>query len=189
MYSDCSHRYWKQRKRNFSLQSRVSLVLIIFTVMLLIGNAQRRKYLERHRLLLEKQRLVRPDPNEKQFEICELNMRGSIDLECQKLCNDELVSIPRPTMYKSCIHGCSRSIFSAAVIGCHMGSIEEAFQEENRVQGHNSCSRFQDVDPQPYVVSTCRKYYREGTKRGWNLGFDFINNLIDLEWEKIRNEV
>jgi hypothetical protein len=190
MYSDCSSKYWKQKRKSNPLKTKVSVTLIlILATILLVGNAHRnRKYEEKERLLLENQRNIRPSPTNIQFLTCDTNMRDVIDNECAELCRDEIVSIPRPTMYKSCIHGCSRSIFAAAKIGCRLGSLEEAFKEENRLQAQNSCSRFQNVEPQPYVLSTCRKYYREGTKHGRNLGNEFINNLIDSEWAKARNE-
>ena len=190
MYSDCSQRYWKQKKKPNLFKRKVTIVSIgIFTIVLLVGKVHRkRKYQERLRVLLEERKMVRPSPTEGQFQICESNMRDSVDTECSKLCINELLSIPRPTMHKSCMHGCSRSFFSAAVIGCRMGSMEEAFQEDHHIQANNSCSRFRNVDPQPYVLSTCGKHYREGTKRGRNLGHEFINNLIDTEWTRIKNE-
>ncbi len=191
MYSNSSVQYWKKRSKPNHFKAKISVVIVLtmtFFVLVNHHSSQRRKEEERRRTLLER-KTNRPNPTEQQFQMCEANMRDNITIECSKLCQDELVSIPRPTMHESCIHGCSRSIYTAAVIGCRMGSIEDAFQLENRHQAMNSCSRYQHVDPQPFVLSTCRKYYREGTKAGRNLGYNFINKIIDAYWEKIRNEI
>jgi len=194
MYSDCSNQYWKKRsKPHLTFKAKVSLAIFVTLVffMLISHSHRKRQYkeIQRQLLLKEQKKTIRPEPTKEHYQLCDANMRDNVKMECSKLCHDEIVSIPRPTMYDSCIHGCSRSIYSAAMIGCRMGSIEEAFQEESREQAINSCSRYQFVEPQPFVLSTCRKYYREGTKAGRNLGYEFINRLVDAHWERIRNEI
>lgn len=191
MYSDCSTNYWNKRKTSDSKwKVWIIFVVLILTLILLVKNTHKnRQYGIKQRMIIEDRKNTRPSPTEEEYRLCETNMRDISPIECAKLCHNEVGSIPRPLMYETCIHGCSRSLYSAAVIGCREGSIEKAFQIENQQQAANSCSRFHQVEPQPYVISTCRKYYREGTKTGRNLGYDFINKLIDRKWSRIRNEI
>ena len=184
--------YWRQKRKTNESRWKVSILFLtlILTLILLVKNTHRnRQYELKQRILLEKRKNTRPIPTEEEYRMCKTNMRDIIPTECAKLCNDEIGSIPRPLMYETCIHGCSRSIYPASTIGCREGSIEQAFATESKAQAANSCSRFHQVEPQPYVMSTCRKYYREGTKIGRNLGYDFINKLIDRKWSRIRNEI
>jgi hypothetical protein len=44
-----------------------------------------------------------------------------------------------------------------------------------------------NIEPKPEVQSTCRKYYREGTKKGHKIGSNFINNLVDIDWNEKKN--
>ena len=60
---------------------------------------------------------------------------------------------------------------------------EEAIKK-NSIEGqaYNACSRYQHSDPRPLVLSTCRKYHREGTKYGRNKALTFLNSLfLDAE--------
>ncbi len=197
MYSDCSTKYWKQRgQKPNSLKVKIIYVsTFICAFILLIGwhgyqNHKRHNEREIQRLLNEQRRNTRPNATEIQSKLCESNMRDRVDTECTQLCKNEILSVPRPTMYQSCVHGCSRSFFAAAIIGCRMGTVDQALENGGlSSKAMISCSRFQRVEPQPYVFSTCRKYFREGTIQGRNVGNELINSLIDSEWNRIRNEV
>ena len=68
-------------------------------------------------------------------------------------------------------------------MGCREGTEEDAFRK-TRTEGHNSCSRYADIDPKPDVQSTCRKYHRGGTKRGWQMGTEFMDGILNAEWAK-----
>lgn len=195
MYSNCSTHYWNKRQKPwYTKKTKLTYVLVflVMSMLLINDNTQRRK---RRRKEQQEQQLrslhqQRPNkPTDEQYKLCELNMRDSINSQCAKLCNGELNSIPRPLMYEACNHGCSRSIYSAAIVGCKMGSIEDAYHNENREQAMNSCSRYQHVEPTPFVSSTCRKYYREGTKTGRNLGYGFINEMVEIHWERKKSEI
>ena len=196
MYSDCSTKYWKQRQKPNSFKVKlICITTFICTFILLIGGHgyQRRKRhneLEIQRQLKEQRLNTRPDATETQYELCERNMRDRVDTECMQLCKDEIVSVPRPTMHQSCVHGCSRSFFAGAIVGCKMGTISQALKSGDQAnKAMISCSRYQRIEPQPYVFSTCRRYFREGIIKGRNVGNQFINSLIDSEWDRIRNEV
>ena len=137
---------------------------------------------------------------EEQLSLCESNMRDALRLECDDMCNVELSSLPRPTMYRSCHHGCSRSFYSGAVEGCREGGGAGAGSVPSPAlppspsvsvsspgnDANSSCSRYVTIEPKPDVQSTCKKYYREGTKRGRTMGLKFINELLDAEWERQR---
>jgi hypothetical protein len=117
-------------------------------------------------------------------------MRDALRLECDDICRVETKSIPRPTMYNACHHGCSRSFYAAAMIGCREGSEEGALLEINgESHSHTSCSRYIDVNPRPNVQITCKKYYKEGAGRGWKLGNEVINTLLEVAWnKKLKND-
>ena len=114
---------------------------------------------------------------------CETNMRDALRIECDEICSNEAKSVPRPTMYSSCHHGCSRSFYSAAIVGCREGSETEALTKING-ESHSSCSRYMNVNPRPSVQLLCKKYYNEGIERGWKLGNEFIDNILQMEWDK-----
>lgn len=193
MYSDCSSKYWKQRQKPNTLKLKIiSCSMFVCAILLLIGHHghRQRKQKETERFLEEQRRNTRPNATEVQFVLCESNMRDRADVECMQLCKDEIISIPRPTMYQSCVHGCSRSFFASAVHGCRSESIEKDMERDDQMnKASPSCSRYQRVEPQPHVFTTCRKYFREGVMKGKKLGNELINNLIDAEWVRIRNEV
>ncbi len=194
MYSDCSSKYWKQRQKPNTLKLKIiTSSILLGTIFLLIGHHshQRHKERETKRILEERRRNTRPNATEVQYELCESNMRDRADIECMQLCKEEITSVPRPTMYQSCIHGCARSFLSGALGGCRAESMEiiDLERDEQANKALVSCSRYQRVEPQPYVFTTCRKYFREGELKGKKAGHGLINSLIDKEWERIRNEV
>jgi hypothetical protein len=186
MYSGSSEQYWKNKSKPNPLKStRSKLILLLLALVLFSGlqfkSNSLKRIEERQRHLREFK--LRPVATEHHYKLCETNMRDVLRMQCDEMCSTEAMSIPRPTMYQSCHHGCSRSFYSAAVVGCRQGSEENAFHKMNS-ESHISCSRYIDIDPRPDVQSTCKKYYRQATKRGRQIGFDFIEQIIDIEWDK-----
>lgn len=191
MYSGNSEEYWKRaKKRNQINNNQVVLFILIaiflgFTVRVVIY--PRKDSLNDHeiqRLLAEN--VPRPQASSFQYTLCETNIRDVLRTECDSMCTSEAQSLPRPMMYRSCHHGCSRAFYSAAIIGCKNESEIEAFSKMNQ-ETNNACSRYMNIEPRPEVQSTCRKYYREGTKKGHKIGSNFINNLVDIDWNEKKN--
>lgn len=186
MYSGSSECYWKQRAKPNPLKSPRTIAFLAFVIISLSGIKLRlnshERFEEQQRVLVAES-MIRPTPNEENYRLCESNMRDALRIECDQLCSGETMSIPRSTMYRSCHHGCSRSFYSAAVVGCRQGTEEDAFTKMNS-EANSSCSRYMNIEPRPAVQSTCKKYYREGTKRGRQMGIEFIDGIIDTEWAK-----
>lgn len=190
MYSVNSEEYWKKSKKGKHFTNTQIVLLLVITIILgitlqpvIYPRSQKLNDNEIQRLLAEN--IPRPQASNEQYTLCETNMRDILRTECDSMCSSEAQSLPRPTMYRSCHHGCSRAFYSAAIIGCKSESETEAFSKMNR-EANNSCSRYMHIEPKPEVQSTCRKYYREGTKRGHKIGSDFINNVIDIKWKEMK---
>jgi hypothetical protein len=188
MYSGNSEEYWKRSKKSNQINNTEIVLLVLITI--LLGFTARAVIYPRNDSLNdhEIQRLLeenvpRPQASSFQYNVCESNMRDALRTECDSMCTSEAQSLPRPTMYRSCHHGCSRAFYSAAIIGCKNESEIEAHSKMNR-EANNACSRYMNIEPRPEVQSTCRKYYREGTKQGHKIGSNFINNLVDIHWEE-----
>ncbi len=185
MYSGSSEQYWNKRKKTNPFKIR-AMALTGFIALCLIVSTSRSRSRKRYEVEQRRRALElshRPMATENHISLCESNMRDALRIECDELCSSEIASIPRPTMYQSCHHGCSRAFYSAAVVGCREGTEEDAFRKIN-AEGHNSCSRYANVDPRPDVQSTCKKYHRDGTKRGWHMGTEFIDSILNAEWNK-----
>ena len=131
--------------------------------------------------VLKAKSLVRPTATETHFKVCANNMRDSVLRHCSSLCTNEYMATPRPLMHQACMHGCSASFISAAVIACQNFGEEEEALRKNSMEGYNVCSRYQHSDPRPHVFTTCQKYHREGIKYGRNKAVDFLNGLLDAE--------
>jgi hypothetical protein len=185
MYSGSSHQYWKHRSRANPLKStRNQLILLLLASASFSGltfRSNARKSIEKKQSLLESK--LRPVPTEAMHKLCEADMQDILRIQCDEMCAIEAMSIPRPTMYQSCHHGCSRSFYPAAAVGCKQGSQEAAFKNMN-AKSQLSCTRYMDIVPRPDVQSTCKKYYRQATKQGRQIGFDFIEEIIEIEWNK-----
>lgn len=186
MYSGNSEQYWKRSKKEKLLNKKIAALIPISIILGVIGKcilypaSRDPTDVDIQRMLLEN--VPRPLATTEQHALCETNMRDALRIECDTMCLSEAQSIPRPIMYHSCHHGCSRAIYQAAIMGCKDLSVDETFSKMNQ-ESFNSCSRYMTTDPKPDVQSTCRKYYREGTKKGRQMGYEFISNLIDVEWE------
>lgn len=183
MYAACSEQYWKRKTaKPFSFNTSIFVVLLLVSS-IIIGVTVKKSsgFLskrEEHRILTGFENTSRPVATKENFHQCEVAARDFLRVECEELCKGESMSIPRPVMFRSCQDGCLRSFYTAAIVGCHEGTEDEAFRKTN-IQSHLACSTYDNVDPRPNVQSTCKKYYRLGTKRGWQLGFDLIQKILD----------
>ena len=181
MYSNTSQQYWEDRnKRKGGIwgnrKALVALGLLGCSILIggiVVGRARRarREELERQRRRLE--------VTESHKVQCETNL-GPMHNECSMLCNEERKSIPRPTMYQSCLTGCMGSFPIAVSVGCRRGSEEDAFQKAASASSDH-CSTYSGTLPKPEVLSTCRKAFREGTKAGWRSGRRYLEHILDDE--------
>ena len=178
MYSNCSEKYWNERKkpdvnkRKVFIASGLTLALIGATFYICRNVPGRNKP--------ESFRRLRLDNSESQRQRCELYVKDIRD-ECINLCSNERASIPRPTMHQACLHGCEASFHDAAFLACRQESED---QDAFRQVGHSSyehCEKYQNALPRPEVLSTCRKYYREGAKSGKRFGTSYITYLAHAE--------
>lgn len=180
MYANCSEQYWKERKKSNLYRSQsVLIAVIILTVLVgvIVQTSHKKRDQEVQKRWLVDQSWIRPSATETHYIQCESNMRYSTQRECLGICSSELMSIPRPTIHQACSQGCTNSFLSAAVVGCREGPEDDAHKKA-LIRVHETCERYQNT---PRVLSTCRKYYREGTKKGRLKGNTFINNLLDDE--------
>lgn len=185
MYSGTSEQYWKKTKRSHSTKLPRNILIVGFFTLIVFAITLRSsaRYEDERRKMMLAESMIRPNPTEENSNMCERNMQDVLRIECDKMCKDEAMSIPRPSMYRSCHHGCSRAFYSAAMVGCREGPESEAFAKMT-TESHSSCSRYMHIEPKPNVQSTCKQYYRQGTKEGWKLGSQFIDKLIQIEWDK-----
>lgn len=190
MYAGCSEQYWKQRKKHHFTLTKNKIFLSILLSSLIAGIALKSNFHkkgENRRKLKEHVPSPPPPATEEQIRQCQLNMREYLRIECDKLCEGEVMSIPRPIMFRSCHHGCSRSFYSAAIVGCREGTEDDAFRKTS-AEAHYSCSIYDNVDPKPNVQSTCKNYYRLGIKRGRQLGLEMIQNIVEHDWAPAAGE-
>lgn len=129
--------------------------------------------------------LTRPMPTEEHYRKCEAQVSQVLKMECNELCTHERKSIPRPVMHEACVHGCTSSITASSLSGCRQASEEDVFRKYGN-QAYAQCGRFQNIDPRPDVYSTCRKYHREGIKKGRGIGFSVMDAILDEEFLELR---
>ena len=188
MYASCSENYWRERKKPDKIKkwkliatfTLPCLFLFVFTVRLKTRNhAEKMSNISRS--------LVRPQPNEFHFERCKERIVLS-QPDCSNLCNNERKSIPRPLMHQSCMHGCTSSFLASFAIGCEEGDEAKAFNSIGTL-GYEDCSKYKNLEPQPIVFSTCRKYHRMGIKAGIEMGSKVLNDLLDEEWASSKSRM
>ena len=82
--------------------------------------------------------------------------------------------------------GCQQAHVTATTLSCRGRVLteEELFQEIGGL-AYIHCSKFQSTEPKPDVFATCRKYHRAGTKNGFQMGVNTMNNVLDEEWKDI----
>jgi len=194
MYSQCSQQYWKERRKTSSkinVRTVITSLSILFSFMAILGirirheqriKAQEERIEQRKRKL---ENLTRPNPTEDHYRTCEIRTSHATKMECNDLCRNERKSIPRPVMHEACIHGCTSSITASALSGCRQASEDDVYRKYGN-QAYAQCSRFQNMDPRPDVYSTCRKYHREGIKRGRILGSTAMNEILNEEYTELR---
>ena len=182
MYSNSSQEYWDQKERSKKKANKKALVALgILGCSVLVGGifvARSQRSSRARQEALERQRR-RLEVTESHKVQCETHL-GTMHNECSMLCNEERKSIPRPTMYQSCLTGCMGSFPVAASIGCRQGSEEDAFQKAAAVSADH-CSTYSGTLPKPEVLSTCRKAFREGTKAGWRSGKRYLEHILNDE--------
>ena len=180
MYSNSSQEYWDQKERSKKKANKKALVALgILGCSVLVGGifvARSQRSSRARQEALERQRR-RLEVTESHKVQCETHL-GTMHNECSMLCNEERKSIPRPTMYQSCLTGCMGSFPVAASIGCRQGSEEDAFQKAAAVSADH-CSTYSGTLPKPEVLSTCRKAFREGTKAGWRSGKRYLEHILN----------
>ena len=180
MYSNTSAQYWQQRKKPSDGKKKVlffcGVLGLAFIGCTFLSSARRARAQKDE---IERSRRRQLEITEGHQQHCEEHVKF-MNNECTSLCNGERKSIPRPTMYQSCLHGCLGAYHDAAVIGCRQGSEEDAFDEVN-LNSAEHCSDYKNTLPRPEVLSTCRKYYREGTKIGRRSGLRYLHHLFDAD--------
>lgn len=184
MYSNTSQQYWEERNKKKSgiwgsKKALVALGILGCSILvggIFVGRARSRSKKAREELEQKRRRLEVKESHKVQ---CETNL-GPMHNECSMLCNEERKSIPRPTMYQSCLTGCMGSFPVAASVGCRQGSEEDAFQKAASVSADH-CSTYSGTLPKPEVLSTCRKAFREGTKAGWRSGKRYMEHILHDE--------
>lgn len=192
IYANSSDQYWRERKKKDAKHK--ILVAVALSVLLLCAvtartssvRTRRAREEEAETAKLARRRLLQTRPNATEAHVgqCEGRIRdtarGGTD-ECGALCGNERNSIPRPTMHQACLHGCLGALSEAAEEGCREDGTEEgAFGRAG--SAHEQCSKFQNTLPKPEVFSTCRKYFREGARRGYTMGREYLDDILDAEW-------
>jgi len=198
MYAQCSEQYWKERKKT---NTKINIRTLMTSILLFMGmygirirrirQIKRIQAEEEERIQYRKRQLetlIRPNPTEDHYRTCEIQISHSIKMECNNLCTHERKSIPRPVMHEACIQGCTSSITPSAISGCRQVSEEDVYRKYGN-QGYAQCSRFQNVDPRPDVYSTCRKYHREGLKKGRLVGYITMDEILNNEFNELRRQL
>uniref|UniRef100_A0A7S4MWD0 Uncharacterized protein n=1 Tax=Odontella aurita TaxID=265563 RepID=A0A7S4MWD0_9STRA len=193
IYANSSEQYWRERKKKDGKRRILIVValsfLLLCAVSLKVSSAKTRRAkqedAESAKLARRKLLLIRPNATEAHVQQCEAriheNARGGAD-ECDSLCNNERNSLPRPTMHQACLHACQGSLSKAAEEGCRENGTEEgAFGRAG--SAYEKCFKFQNTLPKPEVFSTCRKYFREGVRRGYHMGRDYLDDILNTEWD------
>ncbi len=187
MYDSCSEQYWKNRKKRrpqtaflrisllclFAFVSLAALVVLKFRP---VGEVTNETIVEA--LLPQAPRkLIATEVHMKRCSDHFKKVRNSAQNVCLIMCSDERTSIPRPTMYQACIHGCNNAFYRSAEISCHGGTPEMVF-EEVESQSYQHCSRFEGLRPKVELVALCRKYHENGSKQGFLAAKDMLEEIL-----------
>ena len=175
MYDNCSEQYWKNKKKRRQRPGVILIASLGFLLLLvsavLVATRSRSTSAKgdskvEDLLPLRQRKLV---ASEVHFKICAEHFKtiqNSAQNECLMICSEERTSVPRPTMYQACIHGCNNALFRSAEISCNGGTQEKVF-DEVELHSYRHCSRFEGLRPRIELVSTCRKYYDIASKQGF----------------------
>ena len=184
MYSNTSNSYWKERQNKTNRSPLLAATLVV--IALVAGTLLHRRYstasLYNNDLLTQRRTVEQTtDTHWKQCE-SQVNSKN----ECTIICQPERNSIQRKTMHQACLHGCIQAHVTATTLSCRgkVSTEEELFQEIGGL-AYIHCSKFQSTEPKPDVFATCRKYHRAGTKAGFQMGVNTMNNVLDEEWKDI----
>lgn len=112
--------------------------------------------------------------------------------ECTLICNTERMSIPRPTMHQACLHGCSKGFAKNVELGCYNKTLSEnisasATSSEGGGHQHEYCYKYQNRIPKPELYSTCLNYYKKASRRGYQMGLEYLEEEIERKWNVLRD--
>lgn len=192
IYANSSESYWKERQKKpekSPAQKVLSIVLLVFVVC--VGSALYVKNKRNSNIRIVQRRSLHEATLDQKKE-CESKVNSR--QECTTICLPERNSIHRKTMHQACLHGCQKAHAASTALGCrgmsdekrpkqkHGDLTEEDIFEVVGVLAYSHCSEYQSVNPKPEVFATCRKYHRAGTKQGFRLGIEAMNEVLDEEW-------
>ena len=191
IYSNSSDTYWKERqqtnKNKLLGSSKTSLLfiasIVIFAVVAAILHNRHSNNNNNSNQMLTQRRSI-DQTTEVHWKQCEAKVNSK--QECTTICQPERISIHRKTMHQACLHGCQQAHATSTTLSCRgkVSSEEEVFQEIGGMS-YIHCSKFQSTDPKPDVFATCRKYHRAGTKAGFRMGTETMNNILNEEWVSV----
>lgn len=194
MYDSCSEQYWKNRKKKRppKVFLRISLLCFISSVSLaalvVIKLRPVRQITENEANLDMTTKSPQAAPRklvatEVHFKRCAdyfQKIRNSAQNACLMTCSEERTSIPRPTMYQACIHGCNSAYFRSAEICCNGGTPEKIFDEVDS-HSYQQCSRFEGLRPKVELVALCRKHHDNGSKQGYLAAKSLLDEIVALD--------
>mmetsp|Transcript_22707 Transcript_22707/g.32038 ORF Transcript_22707/g.32038 Transcript_22707/m.32038 type:complete len:143 (+) Transcript_22707:123-551(+) len=142
MYAGCSEKYWKERSRKRGKNFKITLFTLVtlYTIVALWTIAKRRRESNQ----MYQKSLIRPKPSHEEKKKCEFIARDKLQNECMSLCVGERNSIPRPTMYNSCMHGCTSSFLGASSAACQENSAEELLVTNLSPAAISDCDNFKN---------------------------------------------
>jgi hypothetical protein len=194
MYDSCSEQYWKNRKKRRPPKAFLRISLLCFFAFVSVAALVVRK-LRPVRQINENEANVdmtttSPQAAPRMLVATELHykrcadhfqkIRNTAQNECLMTCNEERTSIPRPTMYQACIHGCNSAYFRSAEISCHGGTTEKISDEVDS-HSYQQCSRFEGLRPKVELVALCRKYHDNGSKQGYLAAKSLLDEIVALD--------
>ncbi len=194
MYDSCSEQYWKNRKKKRPPKVFLRISLLCFIASVIVATLVVMK-LRPDRQITENEEnldMTRKSPEapprklvatEIHFKRCAdyfQKIRNSAQNVCLMTCSEERTSIPRPTMYQACIHGCNSAYFPSAEISCNRGTPEKIFDEVDS-HSYQHCSRFEGLRPKVELVALCRKYHDNGSKQGYLAAKILLDEIVALD--------
>lgn len=199
IYADSSESYWKERQKKPDKRSSLTNAGIVLFVLVALSSSAlyvKNRVNPTNGVLSQRRNLHEATSDQRK----ECESRVNTRQECTSICLPERNSIQRKTMHQACLHGCQQAHAASTALGCRgktekdkskqkpVDLTEEEVFEVVGVLAYSHCSKFQSVDPKPDVFATCRKYHRAGTKQGFRLGIEAINNVLDEEWASVKME-
>ena len=186
IYANSSDSYWKERQRKHDKQSPLLFVAGAVFLAVAVGGFVHNRHSSASRILTQRRAL--DQTTEIHRKECESRVNSRQD--CTAICQPERNSIQRKTMHQACLHGCQQAHVASTAVTCRgkVLSEEEVFGEIGGL-AYVHCSKFQATQPKPEVFATCRKYHRAGIKNGFRMGMDAMNDILDEEWQEMKERV